>query len=119
MASETIRKPSSKLRRQNQVISVRCTLEEKVAHRRTAVRLGFRGLSAWIKDLIDSHDHISLRLRCVMAGHLGQIGARLGELAETDISDDTRIEVQGIAAQVAQLQRVVIRGTHHVGESDS
>jgi len=119
MASKTSRKPSSTLRRQNQVISVRCTMEEKVAHRRTAVRLGFRGLSAWIKDLMDSHDCISLRLRRVASGHLGLIGSRLGRLAETDISGDARIEVQGIAAQVAQLQRDVIRGTQDVGESDS
>ena len=110
--------PRSRKRKQTSMINLRCTSGEKAALERKAERLGFSGLSAWIKDLMHSHDTVSLHLRRIVSGRLGQIGARIAGIIEQDISEDISRELSAVSKAVAQLQTDMIRGDIDACESD-
>ena len=100
------------------MISLRCTPDDKAALKRQAERLGFPGLSAWIKDLMHSHDRVSLHQRRIVSGRLGQIGARIAAMTSQDIPDDMSRELSAMARAVAQLQMDMVKGDIDASESD-
>lgn len=100
------------------MISLRCTLNEKAILKRQAEKLGFPGLSAWIKDLMYSHYTVSLHLRRIVSGRLGQIGARIAAITAQDIPEDISRELSAVSKAVAQLQTDIIRGDIDACESD-
>lgn len=81
--------------------------------------MGFAGTSTWIKDLIQSHNTVSLRLRQTVSGRFGQIGGRITVILRQDLPDEARAELAAIAAEVTQLQTDMIRGHFDDCESDS
>lgn len=81
--------------------------------------MGFAGTSTWIKDLIQSHNTVSLRLRQRVSGRFGQIGGRINVILRQDLPDEARCELAAIAAEITQLQTDMIRGHFDDCESDS
>lgn len=105
-------------RRTDDSISLRCSAQKKARYKRKAERLGYPGLSAWIVDLMDSDGGVSLRVRRVLCGRLGQIGARLSALAQKDLPDAVIIEMVSIVADIVRLQTDMINGARDVAETD-
>lgn len=105
-------------RQQDETVTFRCTRQQKAGYRRAFNRQGFRSLSAWIKDCLHSEGQMSLHLRRVLCGRLGQIGARMIALAGSDLPEDAKTEVHALAAEITQLQDNLISGRIDAREAD-
>lgn len=108
----------SERRQLTEIICLRCTARDKSHFNKTAMRLGFPSLSAWITDLMHTEGGLSLRLRRVLSGELGQIGARLAALACRDLPRDARAEASALAAEIARMQKDLMTGLHDAAETD-
>ncbi|WP_299416203.1 hypothetical protein [uncultured Sulfitobacter sp.] len=118
MQMEETHKPRSNQRRQTESACLRCTTEEKLSWRRTANRLGFDSLSAWIKDLINSDGEPSLHLRRVISGRLGRIGARIAMLGKKDLPAVVEDELIAIVSDLTLIQAALIEGDINACKSD-
>ncbi|MCX7567734.1 hypothetical protein OS189_15420 [Sulfitobacter sp. F26169L] len=118
MEKEKTPKPRSNQRRQTESICLRCTTEEKSSFRRSANRFGFDSLSAWIKDLINSNGELSLHLRRMISGRLGQIGARVVILGKKDVPSAVEDELAAIVSDITLLQTALIEGDINARKSD-
>lgn len=110
--------PRSSQRRQTDRVDLRCTPYTKAGWQRRARRAGYDTLSTWIKDIIRTHDTVSLRLRETTCGQLGQIGARVTGLLSPSLSADLTKEITALAADIAQVQLDLITGGRDAGGSD-
>ena len=99
-------------------ICIRCTARDKSRFKKVALRFGFPSLSAWVMDLMQTQGRMSLRLRRVMSGQLGQIGARLAVLACRDLPDDAKAETSALAAEIARMQHDLMTGLPDAPETD-
>lgn len=108
----------SERRQMDDSISFRCMARDKSRFKKTALRLGFPSLSAWIMDLMQTQGGLSLRLRRVLSGQLGQIGARLAALASRDLPQDAEAEASALAAEIARMQEDLMTGLLDASETD-
>ncbi|WP_375554209.1 hypothetical protein [Roseovarius mucosus] len=108
----------SERRQMDDSISFRCMARDKSRFKKTALRLGFPSLSAWIMDLMQTQGGLSLRLRRVLSGQLGQIGARLAALACHDLPQDVKVEASALANEVARMQDNLMTGLLDASETD-
>jgi hypothetical protein len=99
-------------------VCVRCWARDKQRFKQTSLRLGFPSLSAWIIDLMETQNGASLRLRRVMSGQLGQIGARAAALASYDLPKEVKEEATALAAQIARIQKDLMMGPADASETD-
>lgn len=111
--------PRSEQRHQTTAISIRCTETEKRRCHARAERQGFASLSAWIKDLIKSEGGMSLRMRQMISGRLGQIGGRVSGLPDLQRRSDVRAEALLISQDLQRLQTQIRKGDADAGEGDS
>ncbi len=118
MAKAGDRQVRSDRRQINDSICVRCWAHDKARFRQVAVRLGFPSLTAWIMDLMESQNGASLRLRRVLSGQLGQIGARVATLASSDLPKDAKAEASALAAQIARIQNGLMTELADASETD-
>lgn len=108
--------PRSSRRRTRGSISMRCTTAALADYKQTSVRLGYRSLSVWIRDLMESDDGTGPRLRRMTCGRLGGIGARLAVLADAKgMPDDAKEELRAIGASIVGLQNDMISRYHDAG----
>jgi hypothetical protein len=118
MAKVGDRQVRSDRRQIDDSICVRCWARDKARFKRMAVRLGFPSLTAWILDLMESQNEASLRLRRVLSGQLGQIGARVAALASSDLPKDAKEEASALAAQIARIQDSLMTELVDASEAD-